>query len=312
MTKPVQDALSALKQKNDHSRPGNGAAFSSLLRLLTFISENDTIIRNMNMEMMFLKVTLITHTPDPEKIIAAAAKLCYRDIGIDSMMDELDEEKAASFVEMLSDIGHESPVEHISFTFGIEGVSRTFLAQITRHRIASFSVQSQRYVKKSDFVFITPPEIESDPEAKTVFEASMNNAIESYNKLADILEKKHYEQFISEGMSEKAARSKAEKKAIEDARFVLPNACETKMAVTMNARSLLHFFSLRCCSRAQWEIKAVADEMLRLCTEVAPSVFKKAGPSCVKEGKCPEGKMTCGKYAEIRKFYDSMRSEINK
>lgn len=258
-----------------------------------------------------MKVTLITHTPDPEKIVAAAAKLCYRDTGCETLMDGLDDETAAGFVGMLADIGHESPVEHISFTFGIEGVSRTLLAQITRHRIASFSVQSQRYVKKSEFVYITPPEIENIPEAKEMYEKSMNDALESYNALADILEKKHYDDFISQGLSEKAARSKAEKKAIEDARFVLPNACETKMAVTMNARSLINFFSLRCCNRAQWEIKAVADEMLRLCCEAAPSVFRLAGPSCVRTGKCPEGKMTCGKFAEVTEGYRTMRSEIS-
>ncbi len=257
-----------------------------------------------------MKVTLIAHTPDPERIVASAAQLCYRDSNINSMMEGLDEERASGFVEMLADIGHESPLEHVSFTFGIEGVSRTFLAQITRHRIASYSVQSQRYVKKSEFVYITPPEIENIPEAKAMYEKSMNDALETYNALADMLEKKHFEDFLKSGMSEKQARSKAEKKAIEDARFVLPNACETKMAVTMNARSLINFFSLRCCNRAQWEIKAVADEMLRLCCSVAPSVFRYAGPSCVKCGKCPEGKMTCGKFAEVTEGYRRMRSEI--
>lgn len=254
-----------------------------------------------------MKVTLIAHTPDPEKIVASAAKLCYSDTGLDTMLEGLDEKKATEFVEMLASIGHESPIEHVSFTFGIEGVSRTLLAQITRHRIASFSVQSQRYVKKSDFVYITPPEIAEDENAKAIFEKSMNDALDTYNTLADMLEKKHFETFMAAGMSEKAAHSKAEKKAIEDARFVLPNACETKMAVTMNARSLINFFRLRCCNRAQWEIKAVADEMLRLCCEVAPSIFKNAGPSCVKEGKCPEGKMTCGKFAEVTEYYKNMK-----
>lgn len=254
-----------------------------------------------------MKVTLISHTPCPEKIVASAAKLCYSDTGLDTMLEGLDDEKAADFVQMLASIGHESPIEHVSFTFGIEGVSRTLLAQITRHRIASFSVQSQRYVKKSSFVYITPPEISGDKEAEAIFEKSMNDSLESYNRLADILEEKHYRSFVDIGMDEKTARSRAEKKAIEDARFVLPNACETKMAVTMNARSLINFFRLRCCSRAQWEIKAVADEMLRLCCKAAPSIFKNAGPSCVKDGKCPEGKMTCGKYSEVTEFYKQMK-----
>lgn len=254
-----------------------------------------------------MKVTLITHTPEPEKIVAASAKLCYSDSGADTLLEGLDEEKTQNFVQMLASIGHESPVEHVSFTFGIEGVSRTFLAQITRHRLASYSVQSQRYVKQKNFIYITPPEIENDEAAKKIFDQSMDQAVSTYNKLADILEKKHYDQFISQGIDEKTARSKAEKKAIEDARFVLPNACETKMVVTMNVRSLLNFFRLRCCYRAQWEIKAVADEMLRLCCQAAPSLFKNAGPSCVKSGKCTEGKMTCGKYDEVRKFYNNIK-----
>ncbi len=254
-----------------------------------------------------MKVTLITYTPQPEKIVAASAKLCYSDTGADTLLEGLDEEKTQNFVQMLASIGHESPVEHVSFTFGIEGVSRTFLAQITRHRIASYSVQSQRYVKQNNFIYITPPEIENDEDAKKIFDQSMNYAVSSYNRIADILEKKHFDEFIRKGLDEKSAKSKAEKKAIEDARFVLPNACETKMVVTMNVRSLLNFFRLRCCYRAQWEIKAVADEMLRLCCNVAPSLFKNAGPSCIKNGKCTEGKMTCGKYDEVKEFYKNIR-----
>lgn len=254
-----------------------------------------------------MNVTLITHTPDPEKTVAAAAKLCYSDSSASELLNGLDEEKTQKFVEMLSSIGHESPVEHVTFTFGIEGVSRTFLAQITRHRLASYSVQSQRYVKQKNFVYITPPEIEKDEKALEIFNASMQNSLDTYNTLADMLEERHFNDFLKNGADEKTARSKAEKKAIEDARFVLPNACETKMVVTMNVRSLLNFFRLRCCSRAQWEIKAVADEMLKLCIKEAPSLFKKAGPSCVKEGKCPEGKMTCGKFSEVSEFYKNMK-----
>ena len=253
-----------------------------------------------------MNVTLIAHTPEPEKIVAAAAKLCYSDSGCETLLHALNEKVTQKVVDMLASMDHESLIEHVSFTFGIEGVSRTLLAQITRHRIASFSVQSQRYVRKNDFVYITPPEIENDDEAKKIYLKSMNDALESYNSLADILEKKHYDTFIKDGSDEKSARSKAEKKAIEDARFVLPNACETKMAVTMNARSLVNFFKLRCCRRAQWEIRAVADEMFKLCYEVAPSLFKNAGPACIREGRCPEGKMTCGKYSEVAEYYKNL------
>lgn len=255
-----------------------------------------------------MKVTLITHTPDPEKIVATAAKLCYSSSDIDTLMDGLTEDKIHSFIEMLASLGHESPIEHISFTFGIEGVSRSFLAEMTRHRIASFSVQSQRYVEVTDFQFVTPPEISCDETALEIFNRQMNSAIDSYTKLAEILKKKHYETFISEGFDEKTAKHKAQKKAIEDARFVLPNAANTKMVVTMNARSLYNFFRQRCCNRAQWEIRSVADEMLRLCCKVAPTLFKNAGPACVRFGKCGEGKMTCGKINEVRKYYEELKN----
>ena len=255
-----------------------------------------------------MEVTLLGYTPVPEKMIAAAAKLCYSDSGAMDLMDGLDEEKTAHFMEMLTNIGHESPIEHASFTFAIEGVSRSLLAQITRHRIASFSVQSQRYVKKSSFVYITPPAIAEDPQAKAVFEESMAHAFAAYNQLADQLEQRYLQENLRAGMTEKAARSKAEKKAIEDARFVLPNACETKMMVTMNARSLYHFFRLRCCRRAQWEIRELAMKMLRLCCQAAPLLFANAGPGCC-SGPCPEGKMSCGAASEVRSQVEALRNE---
>ncbi len=249
-----------------------------------------------------MNVELLQYNPDCEKIVAAAAKLCYSSSAIDGILDGLDEEKTQSFIARLVSMGHESPVEHISFTFGIEGVSRSLLAQITRHRIASFSVKSQRYVKEGQFEFITPPEIEAVPEAKAEFLKAMSDDVNSYNRLADILFAKHYDAMINSGMDEKKAKNAAEKKAIEDARYVLPNACETKMILTMNARSLMNFFHHRCCERAQWEIRALACEMLSLVKEVAPTLFKNAGPSCV-SGKCPEGVMSCGKMAEKRKIF---------
>lgn len=250
-----------------------------------------------------MNVELLQYNPDCEKIIAAAAKLCYSSSAIDGILDGLDEEKTQNFLARLVSMGHESPIEHVTFTFGIEGVSRSLLAQITRHRIASFSVKSQRYVKEGKFEFITPPEIEKVPDAKAEFLKAMEDDVASYNKLADILFAKHYAAMISSGgMDEKKAKNAAEKKAIEDARYVLPNACETKMILTMNARSLMNFFHHRCCERAQWEIRALACEMLSLVKNVAPTLFKNAGPSCV-SGKCPEGAMSCGKMAEKRKLF---------
>lgn len=245
------------------------------------------------------KVTLISHTPDPEKTIAAAAKLCYSGATLDDLMDNLTDEKASDFVQMLSDMGHESPIEHASFTFGIEGVSRALLAQITRHRIASYSVQSQRYVKEDCFTFVTPPEIAEDTAATAAFGKAMADAQDSYDRISAILKDKHTARLVAQGVPPKDAARQAEKLANEDARFVLPNACDTKMMVTMNARGLLGFFSQRCCNRAQWEIRDVADRMLALVCEVAPTLFSKAGPPCVRGG-CTEGKMTCGKAAEVR------------
>lgn len=254
------------------------------------------------------KVTLITHTPEPERTIAAAAKLCYSAATIDDVMEKLTPEKTADFVEMLAGLGHQSPIEHAVFTFGIEGVSRTLLAQITRHRIASYSVQSQRYVRENDFQYVIPPEIEAVPEAKEEFLRAMEESVAHYQKITEILKTRHTGELMATGLSEKEAARKAEKMAIEDARFVLPNACDTKMIVTMNARSLMNFFHLRCCNRAQWEIRDVADQMLRLCLSVAPTLFCKAGPPCAC-GECPEGKMTCGKAAEMRQRYAAMKEE---
>lgn len=252
-----------------------------------------------------MKVELIAHTPDADKIIAAAAKLCYAKSDISTLMDKLTPEKVEDFLEMLSDLGHESPVEHAVFTFGIEGVSRALLAQITRHRIASFSVQSQRYVDKSSFEYILPPEIAKVPEALAEFEAAMKEDAAHYAKLREILTKAHYERLLSEGKSEADAKKAAEKMANEDARFVLPNACDTRMIMTMNVRSLWNFFRLRCCTRAQWEIRELATEMLRLCKEACPLLFKYAGPACVK-GKCAEGAFTCGKITEVREFFSKL------
>lgn len=252
-------------------------------------------------------VTLLAYTPNPEKTVASAAKLCYSSSTIKDLRDGLTDEKAADFVEMLSEIGHESPIEHASFTFGIEGVSRAFLAQITRHRMASYSVKSQRYVKEGAFEFVTPPEVTADTEALGVYEESMRMAQEAYDKIAEILTEKHTKTFIAEGKDEKTAARFASKKAIEDARFVLPNACETKMVVTMNARSLHNFFRHRCCNRAQWEIRSVANQMLALVTEVAPNLFKKAGPPCL-YGACPEGKMSCGRAKEVKEYYKELKN----
>jgi thymidylate synthase (FAD) len=251
------------------------------------------------------KVTLITYTPNPEKTVAQAAKLCYSPASIEDISENLTDEKVASFVEMISNLGHESTIEHVSFTFGIEGVSRSFLAQMTRHRIASYSVKSQRYVSESSFDYVIPPEIAAIPEANAEFISAMQEDQRHYEKLASILKEKHIKENVAAGMDEKTACSKAQKQANEDARFVLPNACETKMICTFNARSLHNLFSLRCCNRAQWEIRSVATQMLSLVRRVAPNLFRNSGPSCL-NGPCPEGKMTCGKIEQVREFFNNL------
>ena len=216
-----------------------------------------------------MRVTLITHTPEPEKVIASAAKLCYSSSDIETLMNGLTPEKIESFIKKLADLGHQSPLEHCTFTFGVEGVSRALLAQLTRHRIASYSVKSQRYVKEDQFEYVVPPSIATNKTDALVFKDFMEYCQQTYNY------------FIENGIP------------AEDARYVLPNACSTQLVMTFNIRSLLNFFELRCCNRAQAEIRQMADTMLDICKEVAPNIFAKAGASCVR-GKCKEGKMCCG------------------
>ena len=227
-----------------------------------------------------MKVKLLAYTPDPEKLVAAAAKNCYSSTDVDSVLDGLTEEKTESFVNMLSEIGHESPIEHVSFTFAIEGVSRSLLAQITRHRIASFSVQSQRYVREKGFEYVVPPEIDKIPAARAKFIQAMEDDQRTYEELTAVLMEGYLKELLEQGVPEKTARSKAEKHAIEDARYVLPNACATRIVMTANARSLKNFFRLRCCNRAQWEIRALAEEMYKQVYAVAPTLFGHCGPAC--------------------------------
>ena len=252
-----------------------------------------------------MKVKLLAHTPEPEKVVSMAAKLCYSKVGVEGIEENLTDEKIESFLKMLTDIGHESPLEHVSFTFGVEGISRACSHQIVRHRIASYSQQSQRYVKLDQFEYIIPPEIEKSEEAKKIFIEAMERDQKDYDRIVDILSEKHKKEFMEEGKSEKEATRLAEKKAIEDARYVFPNACETKIVMTMNVRSLYNFFDHRCCERAQWEIREMATQMLKEVKKVAPIMFRKCGPKCVK-GPCPEGKMTCGKVVEIREKFKNL------
>ena len=202
-----------------------------------------------------MMVKLVRHTPEPERTVAMSARLCYSPIGAAQLEEKISDEQAASLVRKLVSMGHLSTLEHVTFTFAIEGVSRVLTHQLVRHRIASYSQQSQRYVKEHDFETIVPASIASKPEAKAKFDKLMTEI------------QAMYDEFIALDIP------------AEDARYILPNATETKIVCTFNARSLLNFFSLRCCTRAQWEIRALANEMLRQCQEVAPVIFENAGPT---------------------------------
>ncbi len=232
------------------------------------------------------RVVLVRYTPDPEEVVAAAAKLCYASDTSSILQQE--GEKAAGFVKRLRRMGHLSPVEHASFTFYIEGVSRAMTHQLVRHRIASYSQRSQRYVKHDGFDYVVPPRLEGRTvdgmDAVEYFKETMEMIAERYRKL-------------NEALGDTGESSN------EDARYVLPNACETKIFVTMNARELLHFFEERLCMRAQWEIRRVADMMLEEVKKVFPAVFAGSGPKCIRLGGCPEGKMTCGRYEEMVEKY---------
>lgn len=268
-----------------------------------------------------MKVDLLAYTPEPEKVIAMAAKLCYSPVGVSELKEDLTEEKVQKFVNHLMSLGHESPIEHVSFTFGIEGISRTCSHQFVRHRHASYSQQSQRYVKLDQFEYIIPPEIAKDSYTKGVFIKHMEESQYAYDKLVDALidnkmESKYptwfedtEEEYIALDSQELLNLNQnilnlwkkyhikeynaIEKEAIEDARYVFPNACETKMVVTMNLRALLNFCHHRCCNRAQWEIREVAWEIVKRIEEVSPLLASCLGASC-QFGKCPEGAMCCG------------------
>ena len=223
-----------------------------------------------------MQVKLLRYTPEPEKTVAMSARLCYSPIGAAQLEEKITDEQAAKLVRKLVEMGHFSTLEHVTFTFAIEGVSRVLTHQLVRHRIASYSQQSQRYVKEHDFETILPLSIAARPAEREKFEKLMGEIRTLYTEWTEM------------GIP------------AEDARYILPNAAETKIVVTMNVRSLYNFFRLRCCTRAQWEIRALAEKMLAEVKEVAPVLFEKTGPSCVTDGICTEGAMTCGRLAALQ------------
>ncbi len=216
-------------------------------------------------------VKLISYTPDPERLCAIAAALTHSKSTIEEL-EKMEDERLLKILDYVVKHGHTSVIEHAKFTFFISGVSRALTHQLVRHRIASFSQQSQRYLKLREPNYTTPPSIEKNDNARKIYDKTMERIWESYNKLIDM------------GIPE------------EDARYVLPNGANSNIIVTMNARSLLNFFELRCCLHAQWEIRRLANKMLREVKKVAPHLFKNAGPACVSRGICPENDKKCPLY----------------
>ena len=219
-----------------------------------------------------MRVDLVSHTQDPERTVAAAIRLCYSASEIGEIRDAIDDAEAARLIGKVLKLGHLSVLEHASFTFAIEGISRACSHQLVRHRMASFSQQSQRYVKMRDFQFVVPPSVQGDAE---LLSRTMRDLQATYDSL------------LSAGVS------------AEDARYILPNAAETKLIMSANARSLLNFFELRLCTRAQWEIRQLAGMMLDEVKAIAPNIFAKAGPTCETSGYCREGEMSCGRAATL-------------
>ena len=217
-----------------------------------------------------MKVSLLYHTPEPELAVATAARLCYAEEGGADLYENMTPEQVRKVLSTIMRSGHYSTLEHASYTFSVEGVSRALTHQLVRHRLASFNQQSQRYVRFTEGIeSVTPASISENEEAAKVFASALEATSEAYAKMLEL------------GIP------------AEDARYILPNAAYSNIVVTMNVRELLHFFSLRCCKRAQWEIREMALEMLELARETSPYIFEEAGAPCVR-GACPEGKMSCG------------------
>ncbi len=214
---------------------------------------------------------LVSFTPEPEVAVARAARLCYSPAGYGEVAERIGPDEARRLVAHLRAVGHLSPFEHASFQFYIEG-SRAMLAQLTRHRIASYSVQSLRYITPDRPEYVVPPTVGRNAALAEIYRGQMLEAFRTYRTL------------LKKGV------------AAEDARMVLGQGVATRLLTTFNARSLHNLFNLRCCRRAQWEIRQIAWQMRREVLRVAPSLFQDSGPTCEVEGRCVEGKFSCGRY----------------
>lgn len=232
-----------------------------------------------------LKVTLLRYTKDAELLCGTAALTSTKSGNPSEILKKMDSGTAERIIKRVVGYGHASVIEHASFTFSLEDVSRAMTHQLVRHRIASFTQQSQRYVTYDTLEkYVTPSSIRDNAEAREIYDKTLDMVSEAYRRLLNLKIPK------------------------EDARFILPNAAKTNIIVTMNARELHHFFNMRCCARAQWEIRETAIEMFKQAKKAAPALFENAGPSCVELGFCPEGRMKPSEcnIDEIKKQFRSM------
>jgi thymidylate synthase (FAD) len=228
-----------------------------------------------------LEVKLLEISEHPLSLLYVAYRQCYASGWAGDMWEEdAGDDRKAAFIRKMMQSGHDSPLEHVKCTFAVAGVSRALTHQLVRYRLASYSQQSQRYVDMRHFDYIIPPSIAGDKTLQAAFEQCMEQIQRSYETLLA--------RFGEQGV--------VGERAHEDARFVLPQAAETKIVVTMNCRELLHFFSQRCCQRAQWEIRALANKMLEICRDKLPPIFENSGARCERLGYCPEGKFSCGRF----------------
>lgn len=243
-----------------------------------------------------MRVRLISHSDLGPLVCGYAAKVCTS-----AEMPECPDELAVTMrkgeelpfkkaLDHALNSHHDSVLEHWSATFAIEGISRACSHQLVRHRVASYSQSSQRYVKMDGFKYVMPKTIEeSNAQIWSVHAQDMRDVANAYEEGMKVISKL-YQSMLNVGIPE------------EDARYILPNACCTNIVVTMNARELRNFFKVRVCNRAQWEIRELATEMLALCREVAPVIFDDAGANCDVLGFCPEQRSCgrCPKFTDLK------------
>lgn len=228
-----------------------------------------------------MALILLRHTPDPDRLVALAARRCYSSRAADDIEGHLSQEEIERLLGFLRQRNHLSPFEHADFTFSADGISRALSHQLVRHRIASYSQESQRYVnymKTPELPYVVPPSVAKNSDALEIFDRAVNHTLAAYREM------------VNAGVPP------------EDARYIFPNAIETKLVFTMNARSLFNFFEQRCCIKAQWEIRQLAFDMLKAVRQVAPQIFKSAGAPCqfAISPYCRENDLECPQYKSMQ------------